>query len=314
MTPGDDREQPRDLILAAAQDYDWQDLAPFVDSLRATDFSGDIHFFVSGLSQRTEQELRLAGVGLSQPRRARIKLGSYVLSPYKRSRVLWHFQPSYRRAVRLLSSLSGDRQAATRRIMAALSNVDVARYFWYLDHLSRYGSRYRHVMLTDVRDVVFTGSPFDFEIHDRVYFFLEDERWRINQNRISVGWLYEAYGAESVVRLGDRPLSCSGITIGTVPTVCAYLRAMVDELVRLPRQDSGIDQGVHTYVVYNDMVPNSELIANGDGPVLTVGLMPPGEALKALADPLAPVKVVHQYDRHPSLVGALPDEAGLSLN
>lgn len=303
-------EQARDLVLAAAQGYDWEDLRPFVESLRATGYSGEVRFFVSGIGRTTTDELRMAGISMSQPRRVRARVGGRIFQPYGYSRVLWHLQPSYRRVVRTLAGFTGDPEAASNRISAALANVDVARYFWYLDYLSRPSAHYRNVMLTDVRDVVFTRAPFDRKLEDSVYFFLEDPRLTLNKSRLNVGWLVEMYGPRAVVELGDRPISCSGVILGDVRAVRAYLSVMVNQLRRLPRQDSGIDQGVHNYVVHKGLVPNSQIVANGDGSVLTVGLMSADEASRVLRERGSSIRIVHQYDRHPSLAAEIRALAG----
>src|SRR5947209_10408664 len=161
-------DQSRDLILACAQDYDWDDLQPFVASLRSTGFVGEIHFFGSGLSRETVRRLEAAGVAVSRPVRFRMKVGNHKLEPLHvpKNRIWWHLQGLYWYLGRALAHLSHDPEAAIKRYTAAVSNVDVARYFWYLEYLATVTGRYRNVMITDVRDVVFLGDTFDFAIGD----------------------------------------------------------------------------------------------------------------------------------------------------
>jgi hypothetical protein len=175
---------------------------------------------------------------------------SRIPVPRGTSRALIHL-------IRALSALSQDRQGALNRYTAAFSNVFVARYFWYLDYLSQAPSQYRNVMLTDVRDVVFLGDPFDFEIGDAVCCFLEDEKVRINKSVFNTKVLFYGYGPGPLVELGDRTTSCAGVTIGTAAAVRAYLTVMVEHLTRLTRQSIGVDQGVHNYIVHKGLVSDA---------------------------------------------------------
>jgi Nucleotide-diphospho-sugar transferase len=295
------------VVLAAAQDYTWQELRPFVESLLATGFRGEIRFFAPGVEAVTVGELVNAGVDISRPRRVRVKVGSRVFQPYdpRPTRIRWHVQPLYRHVVRGLTSLSPDRRTAAARLAGALSNVEVARYFWYFLYLSRTVSDYRNVMLTDVRDVVFLRDPFDFEVGESANFFLEDEKFTLAANVNNRGWLAGAYGLQALEELGGFPISCSGVTIGAAPAVLEYLEVMVDSLARLSRQFRGMDQGVHNYVVHKGLVPRARVVANTEGPVLTLGLMSPGEAATALRERAHQVNVVHQYDRHPEIAHTL---------
>jgi len=75
--------------------------------------------------------------------------------------------------------------------------------------------------------------------------------------------------------------------------------------LRLTRQDRGIDQGVHNYVLHKRLVPNARVIPNGDGPVLTVGIMCDESASRLLESCASQVRVLHQYDQHPGLAAAM---------
>jgi len=309
-------DRRRDLILAAAQDYDWPALRPFVESLRATGYDGEARFFVSGLSPTTIELLRESGVEISKPSRARVRIGRHTFEPYnpRTTRVRWHLQPYVGRATRLLAAASRDRRAAAVRLGGFVSNVDVARYFWYRRYLAPRVHRYRYVMLTDVRDVVFLASPFSFDIAEDVCVFLENGKLRLRDQTNNRGWLIGAYGQAGYEEIADRPISCSGITIGDARAVLEYLERMVDELARLPRQFRGMDQGVHNYLLHNGRIPRARVVSNEAGPVLTIGTMPEGEAAAALRARGRELTIVHQYDRHPPLVPELASLAGVSLD
>jgi hypothetical protein len=296
-----------DLVLAAAEGYEWEHLRPFVESLGASGFDGELRLFADGLSAETLERLRSAGATVVQPRRVRVRIAGRTFHPYnpKTTRVRWHVQPLYRHAVAAATLLARDRRRATARILGAISNIEIARFFWSYLYLSRNRGRYRNVMLTDVRDVVFLRSPFDFPIGDRVHCFLEDARYAIRDQVNNSGWLAGAYGVEELERIGDRPISCSGVTIGAADAVLEYLEAMVDDLARLPWQWKGMDQGVHNHLLHTGRIARAALVPNADGPVLTVGLMLREDALAALEGGSPQLAVVHQYDRHPDVAARL---------
>jgi hypothetical protein len=288
----------RDLVLATAEGYEWEDVRPFVDSLRATGFDGDVYLFASRMGEETRLRLAAAGVEVVRPRRLRLGDGAGRIA----RRLRW--PPGFRHAVGAVATLAHNPQMAKARIAGPIASPEVARYFWYFNHLLQVGARYRNVMLTDVRDVVFLGPPFGFDVGDRAHFFLESEDVRLEDSAYNRSWLATAYGDDVLEQLGGRPISCSGVTIGSVRGVLEYLEVMIDQLARLPRHIPGIDQGVHNFVVHKELVPGGLLVPNREGSVLTVGKMSAREAASALVEREEEVRMVHQYDRHPELAWA----------
>jgi hypothetical protein len=299
--------QPRqesNLILGIAEDLSWQELRPFVESLRRSRFQGDVRLLVAGVGDETTQALVGAGVEVAQFRRLRLPWPGGALRPYDVR--LWRLHAIYPKVVRALAWPTRDRTRASAGLMAAVSVPVVGRFLHYYSHLSRCRSRYRNVMLTDVRDVFFQHDPFDFDIGDELVCFLEDERESLGTERRNRNWLRAAFGQSAVDELGDRPISCAGITIGPTPRIFSYLRVMTDWLVRLPHHHFGTDQAVHNYIVHKQLVSGTRLVANDEGVVLTLGIVPQGE----VAPPLR-CHVVHQYDRHPAVAEALLRTIGI---
>ena len=303
-------ERP-DLILAAADGYRWEHVRPFVESLRRSDFAGEVHFY-GVYDPETAAKLGAAGVTIVKPRQLRLRIGGTVWGAYRPhfARVHWHVQPFVRHLVRALALPSRDRREATARVAGALGNIEVARFFWFYRFLHAQSDRYRFVMLTDVRDVLFLGNPFDFDVGDTANYFLEKEGSTLGTDETNRSWIHHIYGDAVLEELADRPVSCSGITIGTSEAVLAYLAAMVDELAAMPRQWMGTDQSAHNVVVHRGKAPG-RLVENSKGPVLTIASMT-GEEAHALVESRAHgAKVVHQYDRHPTLAPLLEALTGV---
>lgn len=296
--------EKRDLVLGAVENYGWEIIRPFVESLRATGFDGEVRLFASNLDKETIAHMQAAGIDLSFPRRISVKVGRRRVRPFN-ARLRWPGQRHLPFVLAQASRMASEPRQALARFLGGVSNVDVARFFWAWSYLSRAVSAYRNVMLTDVRDVVFLRNPFEFPIADNLCCFLEDEHAQLGTQPNNRGWLAAAYGPGAVASLGALPISCSGVTIGTSSAVLEYLTVMVDELARLHRQPSGIDQGVHNYLLHTGRLANVRLLASGNGPVLTIGIMAKTDAAELVHARIGDANVIHQYDRHPELTETL---------
>ncbi len=297
----------RNLIMGIAEDLEWETLRPFVESLRQTQFAGEVRLFTAGASERTLRLLRDHGVVVDQFVRVRVKRGPRVFQPLRSSRVTRAYSP----VLRIASRMTRDTTSASAWLAAPLSVPSVARYLRYYRFLSTAPKdRYENVMITDTSDVYFQSDPFDFQIGTQVNCFLEDARETLSSEPANRYWLASAYGEQVVDELGSLTISCSGVTIGPYRAILEYLRVMADSLLRLRYQWAGIDQAVHNYMIYKELVPGVKLVANGEGPVLTLGIVPPAEVAAALSDGYASVPILHQYDRHPHLQEILLSRLG----
>jgi hypothetical protein len=286
------------LILGTAEAMEWPELEPFVVSLRRTSFSGDVVLFVADLDGSTASALTDAGIQLRPMRRLRLPAPGGPVDAYDPRLARLH--PAYPAVIRQLSRPSRDSTLTAARLAAAIAVRDVRRFFLYYRYLSARRHSYANVMLTDVRDVVFQSDPFGFDLSDNVHCFLEDERQPIGAQPHNRKWVQTALGDDVLGELADLPVVCAGVTIGPCERVVSYLRVMVDYLLRLRTQRTGLDQAVHNYVVHNGLVPGVRLVPNGTPIVATLGTVPL-EDLPALQE----AAVLHQYDRHPALAAAL---------
>jgi hypothetical protein len=294
-SPVPTRSQPN-LILGVAEGMSWQAIEPFVVSLMRTRFEGDVLLFIADLERSTIRSLRSAGIDVVTMRR--LQLPGRLLYPYHaRLRRLHRIYPEI---IRWASSLSRHPALTSARMAAPISVRDVRRFFLYYRHLSKHGQSYANVMLTDVRDVIFQSDPFDFDFGDHLHSFLEDPRKTLATEPHNRKWLQAAFGDEVLNDIGGCPIACAGVTIGPQELVLSYLGVMVEFLLKLTHQDTGLDQAVHNYVLHKGLVPQAHLIPNGAGAVATLGIVP-DEDVNALLD--APV--LHQYDRHPVLAKML---------
>ena len=297
------------LILGAATTYPLEHIRPFALSLRRAGYEGHVCLLVGQLTSLEYERLQAWGV---EP---------YAVAadrPFPRQHLQrWITQL---RASRLFHLPGGPEHRCERyRIAARLHHISCSRYFYYYEYLVRHPGAFDAVMLTDVRDVFFQDDPFRFRAAAPLLFFVENGEECIQTNAYNARWMRRLYGDRALRALGDRPIVCSGTTIGRYAAVVRYLEQMSNELVRLTgriKGRSGFDQAVHNYLVWRGRFPQSLRLDNGSGPVLTMGIerverfLSPSNGAFVNRDGSA-VAVLHQYDRHAShaqrLLATLPD-------
>jgi hypothetical protein len=123
-----------------------------------------------------------------------------------------------------------------------------SRFFDYLEFLACRGAEYDHVMLSDLRDVVFQSDPFAEPLPADIVF--ARERCLVGGVTANYGWIFDAYGDAVAHNMRDCFVACAGTTFGTTSGIMRYLVAMTRELRdRRPPLVGGVDQAVHNYIV-----------------------------------------------------------------
>lgn len=164
----------------------------------------------------------------------------------------------------------------------------------------------RNVMLTDVRDVVFQASPFAEPISG-LEVFVEDEDHVLGQNAFHSKYLRALAGDEIAATISDRPCLCAGTLIGPASDIARLCRLILT-LGAIPRSSVGggfgIDQASLELAVHQGLVAAS--IRPNYSRVATLGQCIEGVRVDRdrITNPDGSVSpVVHQYDRHPELMG-----------
>ena len=182
--------------------------------------------------------------------------------------------------------------------------INSRRYFLYHQFL-RHENAVRHVMLTDVRDVVFQGDPFEVCNNDALYCFEEDKSVTLQSCFYNSNWILQAYGKEALDQIGHNAIICSGVTMGSLKEIRDYLKIICKELERAPAV-LGIDQGVHNAMIYTGRFTQTVIQANESGSVYTLHHVKPDKITVNqdgyITNRSGVPAVVHQYDRHPLLL------------
>nr|WP_295871858.1 hypothetical protein [uncultured Chitinophaga sp.] len=265
-----------DLILGMAMNYNWGTLKNFICSLRQTDYAGEVILFVS---PDLDAETRAA---LTRQSIQYIELEAN--SHYFRGLPEWtNSDPE------MLSRLP----------------PSVHRIWVFYNFLLENKDKYRHILLTDVRDVIFQRDPFVFDFQDKLCFFIESREAMLKDSDWDAIWIIAAFGVQALYEMGDSLVSNVGTIIGPVAKVVDYLRRLLTYLhdIRV-HMVFGIEQGVHNYALVNKAVDDFLLFYTEDGPVATLSKIKDirqdeNGYLLNFNNEIA--HVVHQYDRHPSL-------------
>ena len=159
-------EAQKNLILAMSYGYSYEQLYPFLQSLKETGFDGEIVIFVGGTSVATMDRLRHAGVELKP-----------FIYPFKRAHEMRKPNPLYRLwplARQFVGRLDSPESIA--RWSFPFHDIFSLRFLLYYWFLRGRPNRYRHIFFTDLRDVTFQRNPFIHAEGSRLRFYVEEPR------------------------------------------------------------------------------------------------------------------------------------------
>jgi hypothetical protein len=259
-------------IIGVIKNYKFEDLKPFVSSLRNTGYIGDILFLYQNIDLETQKQLLEYKVTLIPF----TNTYPYVEEKYQKN--LGTLPDEYHRDLHLFSM----------------------RYIPYYLYLKNCGKEYENIMVADIRDVLFQKDPFDFDINNNLCCFLESNQWPINKSEFNAFEIEVAFGKSELDKIGHQLISCCGTTVGPQHLIMKYLEKMI-ELILAGDGSIMMDQGTHNYIVWNHMVDNIKFYKNHEGPILTVGYekkLLKNKDGQVIDKTGRVVNVVHQYDRH----------------
>jgi hypothetical protein len=282
LSPSDlEAAEPQDLILGTVENYDFYEFRRFLISLRRTNFRGHVCLFV--------------GPGISRRTIARIRDYDVEVVPYRSK-----------------FPFVADPHPDAPKSLPEPIYVFNYRHFLYCDYLLKRGGKFRNVLITDVKDVVFQRDPFDFVVGDRIHLAMENPDIPVGSCPWTSQWILAGYPPEVLERLKDDELSCAGTTLAPVPRMMRYLELMLAEIVGMKDAYECADQAAHNLLLHERKLEPVNRLRNFEGPVLTVGTEPRYE-LSDEGDLVnrdgSVIAVVHQYDRHPQLVRIYEEKA-----
>jgi len=253
----------QDAILIFAEGYDLSIYLAFVESLLNTGYTGDLVISISN-----EAKLKPGVKEYLQSHSNNSQTGTVNVIAYE---VNWScFKQSGETASGSgegvnhckMDNAFGDANGNPISDPRAPRPVATARYELYWMWSLQYNKE-SWLMLIDARDVWFQLHPFK-ELEDRgkvsgeLHLFGENaDAVRIGTSNYNRRWLNTAYGEKNVKPFYDKPVICSGSTIGNQDAIETYLRAMVAEYDATLCKQKGCDQGFHNYLYYSGKLEKS---------------------------------------------------------
>ena len=159
-------------------------------------------------------------------------------------------------------------------------NINCYRYGYFREFLGSLTENHDYVMLTDSRDVIFQRDISSYPFDSAYDLFLAEEEKLIKDCGINSGWIQDLFGNSVLQELENKTVICSGTTIGKQRAILEYLDIMIDIVSNVEDQHikkfgnlGGIDQGIHNYIYYKNLLPglNIKPMHNQCNLIYTVG-------------------------------------------
>lgn len=166
----------------------------------------------------------------------------------------------------------------------------------------------RHVLLTDVRDVVFQGDPFA-SAPSRLDFFAECDA-PLKTHDFNMKYLRAVAGDSFADSVAEQPCICVGTVLGSRIELSRFCRLIL-MLGAIPRSEIGgafgADQAACNLAVHLGLIDGQ--VFGNHSRVATLGMVTADKVSLVdgvIRNPDGSVSpIVHQYDRHPNLMAAM---------
>jgi len=234
--------------------YSFDKLKPFVRSIKQTSYDGDVCLLTNKCPAETADILKQEGV-LSKKFKYRGKDTMNSWSKY------WKYIRPF---------LIKNNNSLNRAILKEILPLQTVRFLYYNDYLKKNREQYSHVLLTDVRDVVFQEDPFILSHENTIncyeeYLYIKDEK---QYNQV---WIKMLFGEEVLTGLLEHKILCSGTIIGPIDKMIELLDDFEKVLINsFWIAVSGSDQGAYNYLIYTQYKDSVKFNPFGTGEVLTV--------------------------------------------
>ena len=288
-------------IITAATGYTETDLQIFLWSI-AKNCKNTTVFLIAYYKDRESIEQLREKYSFIQPvyigasiRKQFARLANYRTSPYYYWLALYLSKRKY-------SSVIFPIEAIGRLAL----RIPQERFFIALQIMKAHKNIFSNILLTDSRDVVIQGDPFH-SINGKLISGLEPST--VRNERFNASWIEAIYGKNTLDKMLDSSVVCSGVTLGSAQEIENYLDKMCEEMWRLLPKiifKEGCDQGFHNYLIFEKEL-ELELTSNQQGIIATLSLEDAAGLEIDYRQELVKIgnrypAIIHQYDRHPKLV------------
>jgi len=180
-------------------------------------------------------------------------------------------------------------------------DIQTYRYYFYNECMENFPTA-DHVLIIDVRDVMFQDDPFKYPLTHQLEFYQEPCLYK--NCPANAPWMHGMYSQSGYDLVKDEYILCGGSTIGTFQGMSLYINAMIKEIERIQATGrhihSGEDQPIHNFLVYNQTFPDWITHPNAEHAIATLHHQHQftfNRAGQLLNSRNEPIPIVHQWDR-----------------
>ena len=219
------------LVMGVASRYTPEVIAPFLKSLRNTNYRGRVCLLVGDMSEANQGQLRLwadeiinlDGVYSYYIDKYHLKSQMAFLAKMRNARRIRRLYPFlFKLTLRIAKST--ERKDLQRDMEKSLEGFQSLRYGHYLDYILQSAKTADYVMISDVRDVIFQRDPFDHEFKAELKTFLESPSITIGSDSFNRRWIENLYGKAVLKDIKESTVCCSGTTMGTREGMTRYFK------------------------------------------------------------------------------------------
>lgn len=271
-------ESINNLIISFALNYSYLYMKYFIKSLKRTKYKGNIIFFTFAISEKLQKLLKnntIEWIALEK---------EYPFYPF----IHKHYPIERKNVIKYLYNFKG-------------KSFVTYRYFIIKLFLTYHGKNFNHVLLSDIRDVIFQANPFNWNINNGVYLVEEHPHRRIGDDKSNKMYV-KYYKPDS--QLYRKTIINGGIIYGSYPAILFFLVEFLDFICSFHcnANDQG---GLNAFVRKKKIFPYPIFLLNSSHtPVRTLALWLFDSSKCCLPinyvilnkDNSLPL-IIHQYDR-----------------
>jgi hypothetical protein len=235
-------------------------------------------------------------------------------------------QPTLDRTRDFLKSQNVDFTLVDLHYETSPTPVNNLRYNYYESIIT--SGNYKHILLSDIRDVVFQKNPFVNLPEDQyLYLFQEDSGVPIGEEMYNSMWIKMVYGDQIFDQIKKHLVICSGTVMGSPARILEYVNLIIHDLNKVKERSPDVwkqnvlDQAPGMYLVYAKEQKIQGLEIKPSGHIVgTIGLSVyhdlaqdriKGYAGVVYVNDLMPA-VIHQYDRQGELLAFFNQKYSIS--
>ena len=142
-------------------------------------------------------------------------------------------------------------------------------------YLHEHRGEYGQVLMTDMRDVIIQGNPFEIYEQYKSYLVYSTEYFKIKEQPDNSQWIIRNFGKDVFEEVKENHVACAGTLMGTADAMETALHEMNALLIKDSFNNHGADQATLNYFIYTKKFPIDVIIENdiNNGVICTNGYL-----------------------------------------